>query len=320
MRNHTATHLLHAHLRRILGKHVAQAGSLVAPDRLRFDFSQPDAMTAAQLRQVEQGINEDILAGYPVQANQRSYKEAVSAGAMALFGEKYGDVVRVVSIGNQGDTVSMELCGGTHLTNTGQIGSLLITSEGSVAAGVRRIEAVTGPVAREAVQTRLDTLNHVATLLGARPDEVETRLQNVLAHSQAQEKEIQALKRKLARADFEQHLSQVKKVNDISVLAAQVTVDSSSLLREMGDWFRERLGSGVIVLGTVLNDKPSLLAVVTDDLVKRGLHAGKLIKAVAEEVGGSGGGRPNMAQAGGRDADKLPAALAKVESLVAEAV
>ena len=315
MRNHTGTHLLHAHLRRVLGAHVAQAGSLVAPDRLRFDFSQPDAMTGDQLRQVEVGINADIAAGHPVSAVHQGYKEAVAAGAMALFGEKYGDTVRVVSI--NGD-VSKELCGGTHVANTAQIDSLLILSEGSVAAGVRRIEAVTGPAARAVVQARLDALTQVAGTLGVRLEDVPERVAALIEQTQGQDREIKALKRKLARADFEQYLAQVKDVAGVKVLATQVSVDDSALLREMGDWFRDKLGSGVIVLGTVLNDKPSLIAMVTDDLVKRGLHAGTLVKAAAREVGGGGGGRPTMAQAGGRDAAKLPQALARVESLVAE--
>ena len=319
MRNHTGTHLLHAHLRRVLGTHVAQAGSLVAPDRLRFDFSHPDAMTPEQLRQVESGVNADIMAAHSVSDSQQSYKEAVAGGAMALFGEKYGDVVRVVSIADgDDDQVSQELCGGTHVENTAQIDSLIILHEGSVAAGVRRIEALTGPAARALIQERLDTLDAVAARLGVRLEDVAGRVETLLAQTQAQEREIRDLKRKLARADFEQYLSQVQDVQGVSVLAVQVTVDEVGLLRELGDWFRDRLGSGVIVLGTVLNDKPNLLAMVTDDLVKQGLHAGKLVKAVAQEVGGGGGGRPNMAQAGGRDAAKLPQALAKVADLVAE--
>jgi len=317
MRNHTGTHLLHAHLRRVLGKHVAQAGSLVAPDRLRFDFSHPEALTVEQLRQVEAGINDDILAGHSVTAGQQSYKNAVAAGAIALFGEKYGDLVRVVSIAGQ---VSQELCGGTHVSNTAQIGSLLITAEGSVAAGVRRIEAVTGPAAREQVQARLNNLHGLATLLGVKPEELENRVRTLLDQAQSQEKEIKALKRKLAWVDFEKYLAQVKKVAGVNVLAARVQVDDSALLREMGDRLRDRLGSGVIVLGAILNDKPSILAMVTDDLVKRGLHAGRLVQSVAQVVGGGGGGRPTMAQAGGRDAAKLAEALNKVEELVAETV
>jgi alanyl-tRNA synthetase len=317
MRNHTATHLLHAHLRKTLGTHVAQAGSLVAPDRLRFDFSHPEPVSAEELRQIEAGVNKDILTNHPVKASHQKYKDAVAGGVMALFGEKYGDIVRMITI--DGD-VSKELCGGTHVSNTAEIGLFLIVSEGSVAAGIRRIEAVTGPAAREQMQTRLNVLNTVAAKLGVKPTEVDERVAAVLAQNQAQDREIRALKRKLARVNFEQHLSQVKEISGVSVLATEVSVDNVSLMREMGDWFRDKLGSGVIVLGAVLNDKPSLIAFVTDDLVKRGLHAGKLVKRVAQVVGGGGGGRPNMAQAGGKEAAKLAEALSQVEKLVAEEI
>ncbi len=313
MRNHTATHLLHEHLRRTLGKHVAQAGSLVAPDRLRFDFSHPDALTQAEINTVMAGVNQDILANQAVTDSQKSYQEAVETGAMALFGEKYGDVVRVVSIDGG---VSQELCGGTHVANTSHIGSLLITSESSVAAGIRRIEALTGPTAQEQVQNQLDILNRVASQLGVKPSSVEDRLAALLNRNQNLDKEVKDLKRQLARTDFANHLNKVKDVQGISLLVAQVAVDDQPLLREMGDWFRDKLGSGVVVLGTVLNEKPNFIAMVTDDLAKQGLHAGKLVKAAAQVVGGSGGGRPTMAQAGGRDAAKLSEALAKVEILV----
>ncbi|HEY84303.1 MAG TPA: alanine--tRNA ligase, partial [Chloroflexi bacterium] len=270
-----------------------------------------------QLRQIEAGINDDILANYPVSTSQQNYKDAIASGVMALFGEKYGDVVRVVAVDDQ---VSRELCGGTHVSNSGQIGSLLIISEGSVAAGVRRIEAITGPAARKQVQTQLGILNDVAHKLGVKPIEVESRLETLLEQLRERDREIKQLKRKLARSDFEGHLKQVKDINGVQVLAAQVSADNTALMREMSDWFRDKLGSGVIVLGADINNKPALIAAVTDDLVKRGLHAGKLVKAAAQIVGGGGGGRPNMAQAGGKDPSKLPEALRKVEELVAKAV
>lgn len=313
MRNHTATHLLHAHLRQTLGDHVAQAGSLVAPDRLRFDFSHPEAMTQAQLATVIAGVNRDILADYVVTDRQERYKDAVAAGAMALFGEKYGDVVRVVRIG---ENLSQELCGGTHVNTTSQIGSLLITSEGSVAAGVRRLEAVTGPAAQQQMLNQLQTLNLLAGKLGARPQDAPERLESLMTRTQELEKEVLTLKRKLARADFQHYLDAVENVNGVSVLAAQVEVDDAALLREMGDWFRDKLGSGVVVLGAVINERPNLIAMVTPDLVKQGYHAGNLVKAAAQIVGGGGGGRPNMAQAGGRDASKLSDALAHVKTLI----
>ncbi len=317
MRNHTATHLLHLHLRRILGDHVVQAGSLVAPDRLRFDFSHPEAVSTESLRQIEANINDDISANYPVTEKQQAYKEAVSSGAMALFGEKYGDVVRVISIAG---TESKELCGGTHVSNTGQIGSFLIIHEGSVAAGVRRIEAVTGNMARRQVQNQLSMLDDVAVKLGVTPLEIADRVDNILAQVKSQQKEIDMLNRKLARVDFESLINQVKIVHGISVLAVQVEVDNVARLREMGDWFRDKLESAVVVLGTVLKEKPSLIAIVSEDLTKRGLHAGKLVKDIAKVVGGGGGGRPTMAQAGGKDVSKLPEALRKVEEWVAKII
>ena len=315
MRNHTATHLLHLHLRQVLGEHVAQAGSLVTPDRLRFDFSHPEAVSTEALQQIEVSINDDILANYTVNEKQQTYKEAVGSGAMALFGEKYADTVRVISIAG---TESKELCGGTHVSNTGQIGSFLIVSEGSVAAGVRRIEAVTGNVARRQVQAQLSIINDLAAKLGITPFEVPDCVDNILAQVKSQQKEIDTLNRKLARADFETQLSQVKTVHGISVLAVQVQVDNVARLREMGDWFRDKLESAVVVLGTVLNGKPSLIAIVSEDLTERGLHAGKIVKEIAKVVDGSGGGRSTMAQAGGKDVSKLPEALSKVEELVAK--
>ncbi len=315
MRNHTATHLLQAHLRHTLGKHVAQAGSLVAPDRLRFDFSHPDAMTADELQKVEAGVNTDILAGHAVGISQQNYKDAVASGAMALFGEKYGDIVRMVTVDND---VSKELCGGTHVENTAQIGAFVITNEGSVAAGVRRIEAVTGKTALAHIQKQRAELARAAAKLGVKPTDVAQKIESLFDYLHENEKEVKILKRKLARVNFEQLLDKVTTIDGVSVLAAQVEVDDNALLREMGDWARDKLGSAVIVLGAVLNEKPSLIAIVSDDLIKRRLHAGKLVKSVAQIVGGGGGGRPNMAQAGGRNADKLPQALAAVEGFVAE--
>ena len=322
MRNHTATHLLHRELRRALGAHVAQAGSLVAPDRLRFDFSHSQMVSPAELAQIEQKVNAAILANLPVEAVTKKYselKDAIGAGEiMALFGEKYGDVVRVVSMSDNGQVYSQELCGGTHVSNTAQIGALHITSEGSAAAGVRRIEAVTGRVAQALTQTRLAVLEHMAATLGVPPEGVEQRVQALTSQLQDKEKQIKALQRKLARADFESLLAQAHQVNGVNVVALQVEAPDAAMLREMSDWFRDRLGSAVVVLGTISEGKPSFIATVTDDLVKRGLHAGKIVKAVAEVVGGGGGGKPAMAQAGGKDASRIGEALTKVDALVSE--
>jgi alanyl-tRNA synthetase len=320
MRNHTATHLLHKELRYVLGEHVQQAGSLVAPDRLRFDFTHPAMVTQEELHRIESGVNEAVLANYPVQPEQRSYKEAVAGGAMALFGEKYGDTVRVVKIGGEETPYSQELCGGTHVNYTGDIGFFHIVSEGSVAAGVRRIEAVTGRAAYRLAQNRMAVLDAMAAWLGSAPDEVDRKVLNLLEQVQSLEKTIEKLRRELARQDFERLLSRVQEVDGVSLLSAQVEVNDVAMLREMSDWFRDRLRSGVIVLGAVLSGKPSLVASVTPDLVERGLHAGNLVKAVAQEVGGGGGGKPTMAQAGGRDASRLGEALGRVPGLVKQSL
>jgi alanyl-tRNA synthetase len=324
MRNHTATHILHKELRRALGGHVAQAGSLVAPDRLRFDFSHPQGVPAAELAKIETAVNQAILANLPVSISQKSYndlKTAITNGEiMALFGEKYGDVVRVVRIGQDDSSYSQELCGGTHVQNTAQIGALRITHEESVAAGVRRIEAVTGPVAQELVQHRLAALDQTAAVLGVPVEAVVERAQALTAQLQERDRQIRDLERKLARLEFEGLLAQTHQINGVNVVALKVDVADIAMLREMGDWFRDKLGSAVVVLGAVVGDKPTVIATVTQDLVGRGLHAGNLVKAVAGIVGGGGGGKPTMAQAGGRDVAKLGEALATVDGLVAEAL
>jgi alanyl-tRNA synthetase len=319
-RNHTATHLLHSELRYVLGEHVQQAGSLVAPDRLRFDFSHGGMLTQDQLYEVEQLVNAAILADYPVVAYAERYADAVSEGAMALFGEKYGDVVRVIKVGYEDDPFSRELCGGTHVAHTSQIGPFRILSESSVAAGVRRIEAVTGTAAQQLIQDRLNAMDDTAAYLGCSPEDVARRVLSVLDEQQRLRKEIEALHRDLARQQFTTLLDESEDVGGVTVLAARVDAPNMETLREMCDWFRERVGSGVVVLGSVIEGKPSIVSAVTADLTKRGLHAGNLVRDVAKAVGGGGGGRPTMAQAGGRDASRLPDALAMVPRLVRESL
>ncbi len=323
-RNHTATHLLHRELRRTLGDHVAQAGSLVAPDRLRFDFSHPQMVTQSELDEIERAVNKAILADYSVEATRKKYdelKQAIGSGQiMAIFDEKYGDVVRLVQIGKNGQLYSQELCGGTHVDHTAQIGSLHILNETSAAAGVRRIEAVTGRQAQALVQNRLVTLEQTAAFLGVPPDEVYQRTLSVAAQLQETEKKLKELQRKLARTQFEKMLTETRDVEGVKVLSLKVDAPDVAMLREMSDWFRDRLGSAVVVLATEIEGKPNIIATVTRDLTDRGLHAGKLVKEVAKVVGGGGGGKPTMAQAGGRDATHLGEALAKVESLVGRAV
>jgi alanyl-tRNA synthetase len=326
-RNHTATHLLHNALRRILGEHVQQAGSLVAPDRLRFDFTHSAMLTQDELSLVERSVNEAILANYPVQVVHHGYKEAIAEGAIALFGEKYGERVRVLKIGTpplpppgggEGGVFSQELCGGTHVKRTSEIGSFYIASESSIGAGLRRIEAVTGRAAQKLIQERMRVLGAAATALASSLTGVDQKVLALQDELQRQAKEIARLRREIAQRDFEKLLSQVQDVSGVKVLAAQVEAADMDTLREMSDWFRSRMGSGVIVLGAVMDSKPSFVAAITSDLVERGLHAGQLVKQVAQVVGGSGGGKPTLAQAGGRDVGRIGEALRLVPDLVAE--
>ncbi len=333
-RNHTATHMLHRALRDVVGEHAAQAGSLVAPDRLRFDFTNNKALEPAQLREIEARVNAWVRADGKVSWEETSYQDAIDRGAIALFGEKYGDRVRMVTIerGNGASPVrlagqpeaapfasrdSRELCGGTHVSSTGEIGYVRLVSESSVGSGVRRIEALTGRGAEQWVEAQAQLLRDLAARLGVAPAMVAERVEQLLAEAKERQQELDALRGKLARASVEGLLEQVHRENGVAVLAAQVEVENAARLREMGDWLRDKLGSGVVVLGAVIGDKPQLLTMVTPDLVGQGYHAGQLVKALAAVVGGGGGGRPEMAQAGGRDAAKLPEAIAQAPALVA---
>ncbi len=316
-RNHTATHLLHRELRAHLGNHVVQAGSLVAPDRLRFDFTHDSAIDRATLGRIERAVNEAVLANQPVKVAYMGQKEAIAAGAMALFGEKYGDIVRTITVGN-GDAspYSFELCGGLHVNETGEIGLFRFVSESAVGANTRRVEAVTGRGAYDYVSRRLALLDKLAGRLNTPVGELETRLEALLEHDRAQERQLEQAMRRLARADFEMLLGGVMEVKGARVLAAQVDVGDPDRLREMADWFRDRVKSGVAVLGTVKDGKPLIVAAVTEDLIGRGLKAGDIVREVAKVVGGGGGGRADMAQAGGRNPDKLAEALDTVRTLV----
>ncbi len=317
MRNHTATHLLHRALRDVLGSHVAQAGSRVAPDRLRFDYNHDYPLTPDQRAEIERKVTRAVMANYPVISYQANYADALSDGVIALFEEKYGDVVRVLRVGDADAPFSRELCGGTHVQRTGDIGPFLLLSEGSIGAGKRRIEATTGRGALAAIQATRARQEQAAALLDTVPQELPERAERLQAELQAVQKEVEALTRKLARADFKALLDDVVYVDDVPILAAEVDAPDADTLREMADWFRDKMQGGVIVLGTVVNDKPLLIAATTKSLVEtRNIHAGQLIRHVAKIVGGGGGGRPDMAQAGGRDAAKLDEALASVPGLV----
>lgn len=319
VRNHTGTHLLHAALRNKLGTHVQQRGSLVAPDRLRFDFSHDERVSPEQLRAIENEINTVILENLPVQSAVKSLNEAKAEGAMALFGEKYGDTVRTISIGANGNRYSYELCGGTHASETAEVGAFVFTGEGSVSAGVRRVEALTGRGAVEYIQRRLETLDEAARQLGTTPDNVITRVNALQDEITSKGKQVSALQSKLAKYRFDELVANMENIGGAQVLIAQLDDIPPETLREMADWFRNKVQEqGIMLLGSNTDGKPMLITAVTDDLVKAGVKAGDIIKPVAQVIGGGGGGRPTMAQAGGKDASKLPDALEKARSLLAE--
>jgi alanyl-tRNA synthetase len=318
-RNHTGTHLLHAALRNTLGTHVQQRGSLVAPDRLRFDFSHNEKITAEQMNQIEQEINAIILKNYPVRDETKSLQQAKEEGAMALFGEKYGDTVRSIIIEKDGSRYSYELCGGVHLKETSEIGAFVFTNEGSVSAGIRRVEALTGEGAIQYIQERLDLLHTISGRLGTTPENAINRIEALEDELKASRKKLDELQRKLAKASFDEMVGKLESINGKQALIAQLDGVPSETLREMADWFRNKVREkGVLVLGSDIDGKPMLLVALTDDLVKAGLKAGEIIKPVAEIVGGGGGGRPNMAQAGGKDSSKLPEALKKAREVLAK--
>jgi alanyl-tRNA synthetase len=312
-RNHTATHILHKCLRQVVGEHVRQAGSLVGPDRLRFDFTHFSQLDAAAVEEIESRVNAQIRENAAVTVEEMDAEAAFQTGATALFEEKYGDRVRVVSL----ESFSQELCGGTHTGRTGDIGVFKIISEASVASGVRRIEALTGKAAFDHIQQVDKCLNEAARLLKDRPEAVPRRVEGLLAGQKSLEKQVEQLKLKLASASADQMTSEVELVNGVKVVAKIVQADSPGGLRSLADQFREKIGSGVVVLGAAQGGKAMLIVVVTKDLTDR-LHAGNIIKHVAAEVGGGGGGRPDMAQAGGSKPENLDQALKKVYELVGE--
>ncbi len=317
-RNHTATHLLQSELRYSLGEHVQQAGSLVGPERLRFDFTHPARLTQDELDTVARSVNDAILLNYPVLASESDYRQALSEGAIALFGEKYGDQVRVLRIGWPGEPFSQELCGGTHVQTTVEIGLFHIVSEQSIGAGTRRIEAVTGRWAVDLALRQLGVLGRAGAYLGASPDEVDRKVLGLIDELQSARKEIQRLEELTARQGFESLMGQTQSVGDVSLLSARVSAPGVEVLRQMTDWARDRLGSGVVVLGTVVDGRPLLIAAVTPDLVDRGADAVQLVRGLARVVKGGGGGRPTLAQAGGRDAGQLDDALSQARPLLAQ--
>jgi alanyl-tRNA synthetase len=311
--NHSATHLMHAALKQILGEHVNQKGSLVSDERFRFDFSHFEAVTNTQLQSVEKLVNQQIRANHVLDTKLMNLDEAKAAGAMALFGEKYAEDVRVVSMGE----FSMELCGGTHVNRTGDIGFFKIVSEGGIAAGVRRIEAVTGEQALDAVQSQTQQMSQIAGLLKTDPQSLTARIQNILDGNKVVEKELQKLKRQIASDVTTDVLSQVYEVNGVKVLSTVLEGVEAKALRSMVDDFKNQLGSAIIVLGLVEENKVSLIVGVTKDLVSK-IRAGDLVNFVAQQVGGKGGGRPDMALAGGTQPQNLESAIVSVQDWLQE--
>jgi alanyl-tRNA synthetase len=311
-RNHTATHLLHRALRIVLGEETHQAGSLVAPDRLRFDFTSLESMSPEQVRRVAEIVNTEIARNTPVNTDVKPYAEAVEGGAMALFGEKYGDTVRVVQIPG----FSTELCGGTHVRSTGDIGPFVVVGEGSVAAGVRRIEALTGEAAIERMLAQQRLIEDLARDLRVTWSEVPGAVTAMQEKARGAEREIEKLQGRLAGAQAGNLLDGVIEIDGIKVLAAEVMVDSKDAMRQLGDRLRDQLQSGVVVLGSVVGDAPSLIAMVTKDVVERGVKAGDIVREIATEIDGRGGGRPELAEAGGKNAAGLAQALGRVRDTI----
>ena len=312
IKNHTATHLLQKALKEVLGAHVNQAGSLVEPDRLRFDFSHFGQVQPDELEKVEEMVNEQIWKNIEVEIDYKGINEARAMGAMALFGEKYGDIVRVVKVGD----FSLELCGGCHVPNTTVIGLFKIVSESGIGAGTRRIEAVTGEAAYNLMNEQIGLLKEAAAKLKTNVKDVPARIDALMAETKQLHHENESLATKLGNIEAGNLVSKVKDINGVPVLVAKVQGIDMNNLRNMADELKQKLGSGIVVLGSSVDDKVNLIAGVTKDLMDKGFHAGKLIKEVATRCGGGGGGRPDMAQAGGKDPAKLDSALAYVEEWV----
>jgi len=304
---------MHAALRQVLGDHVAQKGSLVAPDRLRFDFSHYEAVSADELQKIENLVNEQIRGNKAADTNLMKYDDAVASGAIALFGEKYDDEVRVLRLGDS----SVELCGGTHVASTGDIGVFKITSEGGVASGIRRIEAVTGKTALSWIDANQQALDDVAALLKSPRDQAAAKVEQLLRKNKELEKELVSARKKLVTGGTTDLSDSVTEVAGIKILAMRMDGADARTLRDAVDQFKDKLQSAIVVLGSVENGKVRLAAGVTKNNTDR-IRAGDVIKPVAEQVGGKGGGRPDFAQAGGTDPDSLDAALASVSAWVSQ--
>ena len=315
-RNHTATHLLQSQLRKVLGDHVRQAGSLVAADRLRFDFTHPSALTLEDIRKIETGVNNEILNNYPLLIEQKNLTDALEEGATALFGEKYGDVVRTITIGSN-NPVSYELCGGTHVDDTAEIGHFIIISEGSAAAGIRRIEAVTGRKSYDLINKRLNQLSKIRQILNSSSDEVVETAEKLVSENTHLRKMIEEFDSMSAKNEYQKAKSAAKRIGDKFVVTLILQNSNSDTMREIADTFRKDFPLGIAVIGNKNDDgNIQLIATVTDGLLEKGADAGKTIKKIAEEIGGSGGGRPQLAQGGGTNLQKLMEIFENIEKYI----
>ncbi len=318
-RNHTATHLLHAALHQVIGQQATQAGSLVTSDRLRFDFNSNSALTSEQLEKIEEIVNNDILKSYPLYTREEKLDQAISEGVTALFGEKYGQIVRVVRIGTDDQhLISAELCGGTHVSNTAQIGLFIITSEGSVATGIRRIEAITGKAANQFVRKNYLMLRNLSNHLNVPVEEIQDKTLALQELATKNQKELSDLREKMAMKSFDAFEKKTIKIGDANMLSVDIPGASAETLRNLADKFKAEHPNAIAVFGTVKDGQAILIASVADELVKRGINAGEIVKKISSITGGNGGGRPTMAQAGGKNPEKLSEALDKAVSLVRE--
>ena len=319
-RNHSGTHILHAALRSVLGAHVRQAGSFVAPERLRFDFSHVSALTRDELLSVQSLANDKVRGDLTVTSHETSYSEAVREGALAFFGDRYGDVVRVVTMApaphSMEDAFSVEVCGGTHVSATGQVGTLAVLGESSIGGGMRRIEAVTGRAAEELFVQQSDHLEAISQKLQTPVADLEARLDSFIQENEDLRKQLEGFQKTSLRGEAEELLSQIQEVDGVKVVAGRTSAGGPDGMREMADFLRDKLGSVVVALAAVVEGSPILITMVTPDLVERGLHAGNIARDTAKVMGGGGGGRPEMAQAGGKQPEKVDEALNGVPSLV----
>ena len=316
-RNHTATHMLHAALRHVLGPHVRQAGSLVTASRLRFDFSHIKAVTPEEMWQVQFLVNEKIRHNAEISRSEDTYSGAIEKGALAFFGDKYGDTVRLVEIAN-GETFSFEVCGGTHVNQTGEVGAVYILGESSIGAGMRRIEAISGREAERLVWQNMQRDSRIADILQTAPSDIEERVIAISEQISSANNQIQQLERQMSALAATALLDEVQIVNEIKVLISVTEDPTVELLRSTGDWLRDKLGTGVVAIGSIVNGNPMVVCMITPDLVEKGMNAAHMVQEVAKIIGGGGGGRPELAQAGGKDSNKLREALSIVPGMISD--